>query len=171
LGKGLAVKRGVLESTGRIVIYADSDLPYGLDAIDLFTEALRHGYDLAVGSRVEPDSYISGVPLGRRAMGRVFSWMIQALVMRGIPDTQCGFKALTRQAAAETFRRLTIPGFGFDVELLFVARKLGYRIRRVPVRMTNSASRRSSLSVFRDPWRMFRDLFAIRLNDSNGTYD
>lgn len=172
MGKGFAVQRGVFESIGHFVIFLDSDLPYELQAIEEFLNALQNcGYDLAIGSRVMPGSLIRGVPVSRLLAGKVFSWMISMLVLRGIPDTQCGFKAFTNHAANEIFRRVRIPGFGFDVELLYVANKLGFVIQHVPVRMMPLQKKNSRVNLFRDPIRMFIDLFTIRWNDFKRKYD
>src|SRR5689334_12191836 len=132
-GKGFSVRRGVLESRGNYVIFIDADLPYELDAIDGFMNALKSGCDLAVGSRVLPESKVRGVPRLRFIAGQVFSWLERSVLSTKVADTQCGFKAFTSSAAKEIFRRLTISGFGFDVELFFVARKLKYHIQPVAV--------------------------------------
>ena len=134
-GKGFSVRRGVLESRGQYIFFIDADLPYELQAVDGFMNALRNGYDLAVGSRVLPGSQVKGVPAIRFIAGQVFSWLERFVLSTGTADTQCGFKALTSAAAKNIFRRLTIDGFGFDVELFFVARKFKYRIQPVAVQM------------------------------------
>jgi dolichyl-phosphate beta-glucosyltransferase len=170
MGKGFSIRRGVLESRGRYVIFIDADLPYELYAIDDFLKALRTGYDLAIGSRVLPGSEVRGVPALRYAAGQVFSWMVQAVLFRGLPDTQCGFKSFTAAAAREIFRRLTIGGFGFDVELLFVARKRKFAIQPVAVQMIEHRHR-SRVRLFIDSLKMFANLFMIRWMDWQGKYN
>jgi dolichyl-phosphate beta-glucosyltransferase len=170
MGKGFSIRRGVLESRGRYVIFIDADLPYELYAIDDFLEALRSGCDLAIGSRVLPGSEVRGVPALRYAAGQVFSWMVQAVLFRGLPDTQCGFKSFKSAAAKEIFRRLTIGGFGFDVELLFVARKLKFAIQPVAVHMIEH-HHRSRVRLFIDSLKMFSNLFMVRWMDWQGKYD
>ena len=170
MGKGFSIRRGVLESRGRYLIFIDADLPYELNAIDDFLKALRSGCDLAIGSRVLPGSEVRGVPALRYAAGQVFSWMVQALLFRGLPDTQCGFKSFKSAAAKEIFRRLTISGFGFDVELLFVARKLKFAIRPVAVHMIEHRHR-SRVRLFIDSLKMFANLFMVRWMDWQGKYD
>lgn len=170
MGKGFAIRRGVLESRGRYVIFTDADLPYELHAIDDFLKALQNGCDLAIGSRVLPGSEVKGVPALRYAAGQVFSWMVQAVLFRGLPDTQCGFKSFTSIAAKEIFRRLTIGGFGFDVELLFIARKLKFGIRPIAVQMIEHRQR-SRVRLFIDSLKMFSNLFMIRWMDWQGKYD
>ena len=134
-GKGFSVRRGVLESCGQYIFFIDADLPYELQAVDGFMNALRNGYDLAVGSRALPGSQVKGVPAIRFIAGQVFSWLERFVLSTGTADTQCGFKALTLAAAKNIFRRLTIDGFGFDVELFFVAWKFKYRIQPVAMQM------------------------------------
>lgn len=170
MGKGFSIRRGVLESRGRYVIFIDADLPYELYAIDDFLKALRSGCDLAIGSRVLPGSEVKGVPALRYAAGQVFSWMVQAVLFRGLPDTQCGFKSFKSAAAKEIFRRLTIGGFGFDVELLFVARKLKFAIQPVAVHMIEHRHR-SRVRLFIDSLKMFSNLFMVRWMDWQGKYD
>ncbi|HEX9838676.1 MAG TPA: glycosyltransferase [Anaerolineales bacterium] len=170
MGKGFSIRRGVLESRGRYVIFIDADLPYELYAIDDFLKALRSGCDLAIGSRVLPGSEVRGVPALRYAAGQVFSWMVQAVLFRGLPDTQCGFKSFKSAAAKEIFRRLTIGGFGFDVELLFVARKLKFAIQPVAVHMIEHRHR-SRVRLLIDSLKMFSNLFMVRWMDWQGKYD
>lgn len=169
-GKGFSIRRGILESRGRYVIFIDADLPYELYAIDDFVKALQDGCDLAIGSRVLPGSEVRGVPALRFFAGQIFSWMVQAVLFRGLPDTQCGFKGFTSVAAKEIFRRLTIDGFGFDVELLFIARKLKFGIQPIAVHMIDHRHR-SRVRLFIDSLKMFSNLFMVRWMDWQGKYD
>jgi len=168
-GKGYSVRRGVLESCGHYVIFIDADLPYQLHAIDDFLKALRSGHDMAVGSRILPGSEVRGVSSVRYLAGQVFSWLEQFILSTGLADTQCGFKAFTASAAREIFRRVTIDGFGFDVEMIFVARKLNYSIQPIAVRMIDR-NRASRVRLVDDSIRMFINLFAIRWLDWQGKY-
>lgn len=170
MGKGFSIQRGVLESRGSYIIFIDADLPYELDAIGGFLSALRSGYDLAIGSRVLPGSQVKGVPILRYISGQIFSWMVQAVLFQGLPDTQCGFKSFRSAAAKEIFRRLTISGFGFDVEMLFVARKLKLAIQPVAVRMIDHRHR-SRVRLILDSFKMFANLFMVRWNDLQGKYN
>jgi dolichyl-phosphate beta-glucosyltransferase len=170
MGKGFSIRRGVMESRGRFIIFIDADLPYELYAIDDFLKALRNGYDLAIGSRVLPGSQVKGVPVLRYISGQIFSWMVQAVLFQGLPDTQCGFKSFRAGAAKEIFRRLTIGGFGFDVEMLFVARKLKLAVQPVPVRMIDHRHR-SRVRLIADSFKMFANLFMVRWNDLQGKYN
>ena len=170
MGKGFSIRRGVQVSRGQYVIFIDADLPYELYAIDNFLSALKNGYDLAVGSRVLPGSEVRGVPFYRYMAGQVFSWMVQAILFTGLPDTQCGFKSFRSVAAKEIFRRTSIDGFGFDVEMLFLARKLKFAIQPVAVHMIEHRQR-SRVRLFSDSLRMFSNLFTVRLKDWQGKYD
>lgn len=170
LGKGFSIRRGVQESRGQMIIFTDADLPYALEAIDRFVRALRSGQDLAVGSRVLPGSEVRGVPLLRYAAGQIFSWMVQIILFRGLPDTQCGFKSFRAEAAKEIFHRLTIGGFGFDVEMLYIARKRRYTIQPIPVHMIEHRQR-SRVRLVLDSLKMFANLFMVRWNDLRGRYD
>lgn len=170
MGKGFSIRRGVMESHGTYILFIDADLPYQLNAIDGFLTALQNGCDLAVGSRVLPGSEVKGVPLLRYIAGQIFSWMVQAVLVTGIPDTQCGFKSFTAVAAREVFRRVTIGGFGFDVEMLFIARKLRFKIQPVPVQMIEHRQR-SRVRLIADSLKMFTNLFTVRLNDLQDKYN
>jgi dolichyl-phosphate beta-glucosyltransferase len=168
-GKGFSVRRGVQESCGRFIIFMDADLPYELHAIDDFLKALREGHDLAVGSRVLPSSSVRGVSAVRYLAGQVFSWLEQAVLATGLADTQCGFKAFNAAAAREIFRRVTIDGFGFDVEMIYVARRLKYSIQPVAVQMIDR-HRASRVRLVDDSVKMFINLFTVRWLDWQGKY-
>jgi glycosyltransferase involved in cell wall biosynthesis len=168
-GKGYSVRQGVQESCGYFVIFMDADLPYELGAIDDFLSALRDGHDLAVGSRVLPSSSVRGVSAIRYLAGQVFSWLEQAVLGTGLADTQCGFKAFNATAAKEIFRRVTIDGFGFDVEMVYVARKLKYSIQPVAVQMIDR-HRASRVRLVEDSFKMFINLFTVRWLDRQGKY-
>lgn len=170
MGKGFSIRRGVMESRGQYVVFIDADLPYELYAIDDFLKTLKNGYDLAVGSRVLPGSEVRGVPAYRYIAGQIFSLMVQAVLFSGLPDTQCGFKSFKSEAAREIFRRTSINGFGFDVEMLFVARKLQFAIQPVAVHMIEHRQR-SRVRLVNDSLKMFSNLFMIRWMDWQGKYD
>jgi len=170
MGKGFSIRRAVQACQGQYMIFIDADLPYELYAIEDFLKALKSGYDLAVGSRVLPGSEVRGVPFYRYMAGQVFSWMVQLVLFTGLPDTQCGFKSFRSAAAKEIFRRTSIDGFGFDVEMLFVARKLKFAIQPVAVHMIEHRQR-SRVRLFSDSLRMFSNLFTVRLKDWQGKYD
>jgi dolichyl-phosphate beta-glucosyltransferase len=160
-GKGAAVKAGVMASAGRAVLFTDADLSTPVEELDKFLPKLDEGFDVVIGSRAIPGCDIR-VPQARprRAMGRFFNRLVQVFVMRGCKDTQCGFKLFRREAALDLFGRLGTAGFAFDVEVLLLARKLGYKVAEVPVVWCDS--RPSRVGMLKDSWRMLRELLAIR---------
>jgi glycosyltransferase involved in cell wall biosynthesis len=167
-GKGRAVKIGITESQGERIAFADADLSTPIEEVIGLTEKLDERHQVVIASREGSGARRVGEPYIRHLMGRVFNLLVQALAVRGIQDTQCGFKAFTRQCADDVFKRQQINGFGFDVEVLYVARKLGYGIREVPVTWAYAAS--SRVDPLRDTIRMFRDVLAVRWNDLRGLY-
>ena len=169
-GKGRAIQRGVMESQGKWIVFMDADLPYELEGLQTILAALQGGSDLAIGARHLQGSEIRDVPPIRYLAGQVFSLLVGLMMFPGIRDTQCGLKGFQAKAARQIFKRITIPKFGFDVETLYIARKLQYSILPVPVQMTGFRYD-SRIKVLRDSGRMFLDLFAIRLNDLRGRYD
>lgn len=160
-GKGAAVKAGVLASAGRAVMFTDADLSAPIDELDKFQPRLDEGFDVVIGSRAIPGCDIR-VPQARprQAMGRLFNRLVRLFVMRGCKDTQCGFKLFRREAALDLFTRLGTSGFAFDVEVLLLARKLGYKVAEVPVVWCDSPP--SRVRMLRSSWRMLRELLAIR---------
>ena len=169
-GKGYAVRHGVLASRGAEVLFCDADGSTPMSEAAKVLAPLRAGdADVAIGSRELPESDLARPqPSYRRLMGWVFRWLVRLIVVRGFRDTQCGFKAFRREAAAAVFERQTLDGFAFDVELLFIARRLGYRVVEVPVRWLDSPD--SRVRPGRDSLRMLLDLIRIRLRALRGAY-
>ncbi len=171
LGKGYSVRRGLLSARGRYVFLMDADHSYPVHELDKMLVELRNGYDLAIGSRALPASRLEvRPPLLRYVAGQVYAALIGLLVFRGIRDTQCGFKGLRREAVEDLLPRLTLNDFAFDVELLFLARKYGYRIQPVPVTLRFNADS-SKIRIARDSLRMVWDLLRIRWNNARGRYE
>jgi len=131
-GKGAAVRTGMLAATGDIRLVADADLSMPLGEVDKFLRALESA-DVAIGSRHAPGSRRLGEPLSRRVMGRLFNAWVRLVVLRGFADTQCGFKAFQAAAAEAIFSRQRSNDWTFDVEVLLLARDLGYRVVEVPI--------------------------------------
>jgi dolichyl-phosphate beta-glucosyltransferase len=139
-GKGAAVGAGMLAARGDFRLFADADGATPIAELKRLEPALAAGADVAIGSRVlaDPAVSVSAEP-HRVAAGRVFNWLVARLGLRGIADSQCGFKAFGARAAEDLFGRLRTAGFGFDVELLLRARAAGYRIAEVPVNWADQA--------------------------------
>jgi dolichyl-phosphate beta-glucosyltransferase len=162
LGKGASIRNGMLEAKGEYLLFSDADLSTPIEELDRLLNHCQKGYGVAIGSRALKESQlVLRQAWYREFMGRVFNIMVRLIVLGGIRDTQCGFKMFTRRAAMAIFPKQKLKGFAFDVELLLLARKAGYRIKEVPVRWINSPS--SKVSALRDSLKMFMDLIRIRL--------
>ncbi len=160
-GKGYAVRTGVLASAGETVMFTDADLSTPIEELDKFLKRLDEGFDIVIGSRAVPGCDIRvRQARPRQVMGKFFNRLVRILVMKGCPDTQCGFKLFRRKAALDIFSRLETAGFAFDVEVLLLARKLGYRVAEVPVVWCDS--RPSRVRMVRGSWGMFKELLRIR---------
>jgi len=167
-GKGAAVKTGALAAKGETILYMDADNATPLSEFEKFRPLLKKGVEVVIGSRAVDRSQVKiPQPLYRQALGRLANLVIQILVVWGIWDTQCGFKAFSRKAALEIFPRQTIHRFGFDFELLFIAHKLGFSIKEVSVQWFNSPYSKVRMG---DYLHTLVELFTIRLNDLKGLY-
>ena len=167
-GKGLAVRIGMLTAEGDIVLFADADLSWSLEELLRFPPLVSDETPVVIGSREGHGARRLGEPLYRHVMGRVFNRIVQALAVPGIEDTQCGFKAFRSNVVRSIFERQGINGFGFDVEVLFLARRLGYGIREVSLRWEHREN--SRVEPVRDTLRMLADVFTVRLNAWQGKY-
>lgn len=168
-GKGYAVRTGALAARGQVVLFCDADLSAPVEEMARFPTLLDAQHQIVIASREGQGARRIGEPLYRHIMGRVFNFGVRLIAVPGIQDTQAGFKAFTRAAAKDLFSRQTIDGFGFDVELLYLARKLGYGIREAQVRWEHKGL--SRVDPIRDTVRMVRDLLRVRWNDLRGRYD
>lgn len=166
-GKGHAVRYGVLRAAGQRVLFMDADLATPLKELSKLDAALDAGAGFAIGSRPLRESELTvRQPLLRELCGRLFNKAVQVLATPGIQDTQCGFKLLTREAAQEIFSRCQLNGFSFDVEALFLARRLGYRIAEIPVRWAHqegAAAFATRGAYLKQGLRMIQDLIRIRV--------
>jgi glycosyltransferase involved in cell wall biosynthesis len=168
-GKGNAVRHGILKARGEYRFMCDADLSMPIDELSKFLPPVLNGADIAIASREVKGAVRYNEPYLRHLTGRVFNNLIRLLVLPGLQDTQCGFKCFHAQVAEEVFQYQTISGWSFDVEVLYIARRKGYRIREVPIHWYFSAD--TKISILRDSWRMFLDLLTIRLNALRGLYD
>jgi dolichyl-phosphate beta-glucosyltransferase len=146
----------------------DADLSTPIEELDRLCARMDEGHDVVIGSRALPGSRIEvRQPWYRENMGRVFNLFVRALAVPGVTDTQCGFKLFSGAAARDVFSAARLDGFSFDVEVLFLARRKGYRIAEVPVVWRNDAATRVSLLR---GFLAFPDLLRIRANDWRGRY-
>jgi len=169
-GKGHALKRVVGETAGAFVLYTDADLPVDPAALPWFLEPLEAGgFDLTIASRWVPGAPPpADVPPGRAFVSKGFRLLMRPFVLNGVADTQCGFKAFRGDVARHLFPQLTIDRFAFDVELIYLAQRAGYRIKEVPVRIHHAEG--STVRPVRDSLDTLRDLARIKLNDRRGRY-
>lgn len=166
-GKGLASKDGALRSRGEIIFLCDADLSMPPEDLAAFLTALE-STDVVIGSREAPGAHRYHEPWHRHLMGRVFNWVVRILAVRGISDTQCGFKAFRRDAARDLFGRQALVGFGFDVEILYLARKSGYTIKELPIDWYFDADTRVRPGT--DSLRMLGEVIFILLANALGQY-
>lgn len=179
-GKGATVRRGMLAAEGDIALFSDADLSTPIEEVERLLPWFDEGYDVVIGSREGTGARRYDEPFYRHLMGRVFNTLVQTLTVQGIQDTQCGFKAFRREVARDLFNRMQLyrdddkPIEGamvtaFDVEILYLAQRLGYRIREVPVEW--HYSNETKVSPLKDSWRNLRDVLAVRWNALRGVYD
>lgn len=178
-GKAAAVRDGVLAASGEVVVFTDADLSTPIDYVDRVRELMAAGADLVIGTREGSGARRLGEPAYRHLMGRVYNYVVQLLAVRGISDTQCGFKGFRRQVARDLFTssRLyreadgPVRGplvTGFDVELLFLAQKRRYRLVELPVTWHHVPG--SKVRPGLDALLMLRDALRVRVNDLLGRY-
>ena len=169
-GKGYAVRTGVVNSQGRLVLFADADGATPFAEIERLEGALDDGADLAIGSRaLQARGVQVKAKLYRHLIGRIFHWLVESLTVRGVKDTQCGFKIFRSSVAHDLFSRMRMSGFSFDVEVLVMARRRGYRIAEVPVNWTHQPGSKVRLTV--DSMQMAADLVRIRTLCMRGEYE
>ena len=168
-GKGYAVKTGMLAARGDYLFLCDADLSMPIEEVAKFVPPALEEYDVAIGSREIEGAARYDEPSLRHLMGRVFNFLVRVLAVRGFEDTQAGFKCFRREVARDLFPYQTMDGFGFDVEILFLAQKRGYRIVEIPINWYYMTNRR--VSPVGDSVRMVREILQVRLNDWRGRYD
>jgi dolichyl-phosphate beta-glucosyltransferase len=168
-GKGYSVRNGMLHASGDICLFTDADLSSPIAEAEKLFEAIRKGADIAIGSRwLRAELQTERQPLYRQAFGRIFNLLLRIVLGLRFRDTQCGFKAFRRESAQRIFPLQRIERWGFDPEILFLARRMGFRTVEVPVLWAHSEGTR--LHPFRDGLRMFGDVVRIRWNALTGAY-
>jgi len=167
-GKGYSVRRGVQEARGRIALFTDADLSAPIEEAGKLIDALKT-YDVAIGSRAMDRSLITvhESPF-REFAGIIFNKIVRIILWLPFVDTQCGFKAFQRERCGVIFEQQTIERFGFDPELLYLARHHGLRAVEIPVRWGHSPA--TKVSMLHDSIQMFIDVFTIRWNSLQGRY-
>jgi len=188
-GKGAAVRKGMMEGQGEYLLIYDADRAMPVEEITKFLPPALSGYDVAIASREAPGAVrynepwyrhlmgrvfnfivrLLAVPWYRHLMGRVFNFIVRLLAVPDIQDTQCGFKCFRREVARDVFAIQKIDGWAFDVEILHIALRHGYRVIEVPIRWYYGEG--SRISAVRDSWSMLLEVLRIRRNGHAGLYD
>lgn len=160
-GKGYSVKQGILAATGEYIFFSDADLSTPITEIAKLLTALDKGADVSIGSRGLSVSDIQiAQPIWRQTMGKIFNVFVRMLILPGIYDTQCGFKGFKREIAKKVYPEVTIEGFGFDIEVLFLAKRYGAKIVEIPITWKND--KESTVNPITDSLKMLVDIFRIR---------
>ena len=168
-GKGNAVHRGMLAAKGQYVLFTDADNSTPIEEITKLLHKVQHeGYAIAIGSRAAEGAAEGHKSLLRHLLSGGLRWIVRVLFRIGVRDTQCGFKLYTREAARRLHGAQTIMGFSFDLEILYLATKWGYRIAEVPVNWIDAPG--SKVDTTKEVKRFVRDLFLIKWNDVRGVY-
>ncbi|MGI6636916.1 MAG: dolichyl-phosphate beta-glucosyltransferase [Minisyncoccales bacterium] len=170
-GKGGVVKQGMLEAKGKYRLFTDADNSTSIDHIERMWPLFNEGFNIVIGTRDSKDApgAKQAVPQSfiKRSLGNIGNLLIQLIAVPGIWDTQCGFKAFTDQLAESVFPKQKIDRWGFDIEILFLSRMLGYKIGIVPVNWVNDPDSKVSLKGY---LQVFKELFQVRLNQLKGVY-
>lgn len=174
-GKGYSIKHGIMESRGEYVLFTDADLVFPIEGVEPFVKALKEGADVAIASRSHPGTLFALHPrhfsyiYQRYLVGRTYINVVNRILKIGVTDTQAGFKCMRGEAARTIYARTTLYDFAFDVEALFIARQLGYRIVEQPVYFLYLGEQ-SSVQLVKDSALMLYDLWKIRQNGKRGLY-
>jgi glycosyltransferase involved in cell wall biosynthesis len=169
-GKGYSVRNGMLNARGRFVLFSDADLSAPIEEASKLFQALEADADIAIGSRwLRAETQTQRQPLYRQFFGRVFNLLLRLTLGLHFKDTQCGFKAFKQPAVQAIFPLQKIERWGFDPEILFLARKFGFRVQEVPVAWGHSGGTR--IHPLKDGSRMFLEMLHIRWNDWSGKYE
>jgi dolichyl-phosphate beta-glucosyltransferase len=174
-GKGYSIKHGIMESRGEYVLFTDADLVFPIEGVEPFVKALEAGADVAIASRRHPGTLFALHPrhfsyiYQRYLIGGTYINVVNRILKLGVTDTQAGFKCMRGEAARNIYSRTTLYDFAFDVEALYIARQLGYRVVELPVYFLYLGEQ-SSVQLVKDSARMLFDLWKIRRNGQRGVY-
>jgi dolichyl-phosphate beta-glucosyltransferase len=166
-GKGQSVKEGVLAAVGKFIIYNDADGAAPIEEIEKLWSAIHDGFDIAIGSRAIERSAVKDLWY-RHVIGVTFNTLIKIIILGDFLDTQCGFKLFKRECARTIFENNVSKGFSFDVEILFLAKKLGYKVAEIPIAWHSVPG--SKINLLIDSPLMLLDIIKIRLRDLAGKY-
>ena len=168
-GKGYAIKKGIEKAQGEYILFTDADNSTPIEEFEKLLNEIKKGFDIAIGSRYLKNSDIKiKQSILRILIGRLGNLLIQFFLIKGIKDTQCGFKLFKNSVAKEIFAKLTINGWGFDMEVLSIAQILKYKIKEVPVSWLNSSD--SRVRPIKDAWQTLNELIKIKLNIIRNKY-
>ncbi len=168
-GKGYSIRNGMLKAQGEVLLFTDADLSAPIEEADKLWAAVAEGADIAIGSRwLRSDLQTQRQPVYRQLFGRIFNLLLQMVLGLKFKDTQCGFKAFTRRSAKTIFPLQKIERWGFDPELLYLARKFGFKVVEIPVAWAHREGTR--ISPLRDGPQMFVEMLKIRWNAISGKY-
>ncbi|MDY0126192.1 MAG: glycosyltransferase family 2 protein [Anaerolineaceae bacterium] len=167
-GKGNAIRAGMQAARGEYRFMADVDFSMPVEEISKFLPPNLAETQVAIASREQAGSKRIAEPFYRHLIGRVFNGLVRILVLPGLQDTQCGFKCFSAEAAEQIFPKQTLNGWSFDVEVLTIARELGFKVLEVPITWTYQPG--SRMSILSDSWQMFKDLLLIRSRKRKGLY-
>ena len=167
-GKGNAIRAGMQAARGEYRFMADVDFSMPVEEISKFLPPNLAETQVVIASREQAGSKRIAEPFYRHLIGRVFNGLVRILVLPGLQDTQCGFKCFSAEAAEQIFPKQTLNGWSFDVEVLTIARELGFKVLEVPITWTYQPG--SRMSILSDSWQMFKDLLLIRSRKRKGLY-
>ena len=168
MGKGWAVRTGMLAVSGRFRLMFDADMAMPVAQIGSFLARMEDGWDIVIGSREAIGARRSGESTARHIRGRVFNWVVSLLAISGYRDTQCGFKCFSGKAADRLFELQRTHGLAFDVELLYLARRMGLKVLEMPIDWRHDNS--SKVRPLTDALEMLRDAALVRLRGARGIY-
>lgn len=171
-GKGYVVRQGLLEAKGELRLFLDADGSTSIAHLDSFIPEFKKGFDVVIGSRDIPGAFVQiHQPKYREVMGDMGNWLIRIVLgLWSYPDTQCGFKMLNAKAAQEVANRMVVDRFGFDFEWIILAKKMGFKIKQMPVRWLNEEGSSVSLTGKNGFIQVLIDLFKTRLRLWTGKY-
>ena len=169
-GKGFAVKQGMLAAKGEYILFIDADSSAPIEEFDKFIASFNQEYDIFIGTRkAKGEVKATNIPFHRKYLGLGFSYLARKFLSTEVRDFTCGFKCYRRNTVQPIFSRQILDGWSFDAEDLFLAHKLGFKIKEVPIRW-NHYQEDTKVSAFKEVFRSGWDLFKIRVNDLRGLY-